>query len=146
MNEFPCPWRALSASSHCRYFIWLTWNFSLIVMACGAGSGFLLSRLASVAAVALMLGGHSNTPTAPRCYQFLCVFVCACFSGGLTFCLLRTLLLKRDIGLLNVSLRREPCVPPCSFLCECCEVAHECDSVMAGLGQLYCCNIGGAPT
>lgn len=33
-----------------------------------------------------------------------------------------------------------------AFLCECCEVAHECDSVMASLRQLHCRNSEGAPT
>ena len=51
------------------------------------------------------------------------------FLLGMTFYLPRTVLLQRDIGLVNVSLRREPWL----FLCECCEVGHECDSVMAGL-------------
>lgn len=79
----------------------------------------------------------------------LCALLCLCliFQGDWPSCLLRTMLLKRDTGFLNVSPRREPYFPLCSFfLCECYEVAHECDSVMESLRQLHCRNIEGTPT
>ena len=60
------------------------------------------------------VGLNSESAFKPYYRQLLCVRLCFTFQGDWPFASWG-LLLKRDTGLLNVSPRREPCYPLCSF-------------------------------